>query len=68
MTELLLVVIILILLFQTHAKEKNVGKYGRLCVFLEKRALGYLLKQGKINYHRAKDKIREVKYGRKRWL
>lgn len=57
MTELLLAIIVLILLFQTHTKEKNVGKYGRLCVLLEKRVLGYLIRQGKKNYHKVKDKI-----------
>ncbi len=60
MTELLLVVIILILLFQTHAKEKNVGKYGRLCVFLEKRVPEYLIKQVKIYYHKSIENIKKV--------
>ena len=63
MTELLLAIIILILLFQTHAREKNVGKYGRLCVFLEKRLLRYLMRRGKENYQKAKDKLREVRHG-----
>ena len=64
MTDLLLAIIILILLFQTHSKEKNVGKYGRLCVFLEKRVLGYLIKQGKGTYHKVKCKITVSNIGR----
>ncbi len=70
MTDLLLVIIILILLFQTHAKEKNAGKYGRLCVFLEKRLLRYLIERRSLlvnrTYHLIKriiKKIREVKHG-----
>ncbi len=65
MTDFLLAAILIALLFQIHAKEKNVGKYGRLCVFLEKRCLRCLIKQGRVNYQKVKDKIKEVKYGAK---
>ena len=58
MTDFLLVAILIALLFQIHAKEKNVGKYGRLCVFLEKRVPRYLLKKGKVYIQKVKDKIK----------
>ena len=63
MTDFLLAAILIALLFQIHAKEKNVGKYGRLCVFLEKRCSRYLIRQGKENYQKVKDKLKEVGNG-----
>lgn len=58
MTDFLLAAILIALLFQIHTKEKNMGKYGRLCVFLEKRCSRYLIGQGKETYHKVKGKIK----------
>lgn len=44
MTELLLAAILIVLLLQIHAKEKNVGRYGMGYVFFKKRILRRLMK------------------------
>ena len=45
MTDLLLASILIVLLIQVHVREKNIGRYGKLYVFLKKRVLRYLVRR-----------------------
>jgi len=44
MTDILLVVIILIMLLQIHATQKNFGRYGQIYVFIKKRIIRRILR------------------------
>jgi len=58
MTDILLAAILIVMLLQIHVREKNMGWYGHVYVILKKRALRYLIRQGKVYYLKAKNKVR----------